>query len=634
MEQESDPRLVELAQAGDQLAFAELYNRYFEPVYDFVARMTRNRDEAADIAQDAFLKGMNSLGGLHKGASFKGWIFTIARNTALNRIERAKRTRPLVFEDAEGEEVSFDVVDPGRFADPAEAAEANAMAALVWEAAAGLDPKQLSLLDLHLRQGLDSAEIADVMGVTKNNGYVMLNRLKKAVEDSIGAFIMFKDGRRYCDDLSAVIGDARAAGPISPALRKSIENHVAQCDVCEERKRKLVAPLAVFGAFAMVGSPEGTKAAILDHLMRQWPGPAAGAPPPNSPGGIGGGLAGDGPGKFVKVFAALGMAAAVLFLLLVLPISPIALTRSDGDDVAAADATTTTAAASPSPTSAQAVGGQPTATNTPGGASSSPTGTTSVPTVAPSTTKQPQEGGGPTDPPLQTSTPTATQGPGTPTPIPPTPTKPPTATPTPSPTATPTPSPTATQQPCTSTLTPNTSAVNAQAGATSFDILNNFCASVQYTLGTDSTGWFTLGRNGGTIEAGGHQTVNISANPSLAGEGSHLGVIHVYWPDGSFDVTVSVNNPGSPPLITGSQAVCKGREGSFALTVNVSDDFAVTTVKLTYTTADGAQAMAAMSLSGAAANGTWQYTGPGALLSYTIVAVDAAGHIASTSGGC
>ena len=156
MEQLADSSLIELAQGGDQHAFAELYSRYFDPVYDFVARMMRNRDEAADVAQDSFLKAMNALGGLQKGTSFKSWIFTIARNTALNRIEKNSRTRPLTFEGEDGEEVGFDVVDTDRFSDPEEAAQASAVASLVWEASAGLDPKQLSLLDLHLRQGLDS----------------------------------------------------------------------------------------------------------------------------------------------------------------------------------------------------------------------------------------------------------------------------------------------------------------------------------------------------------------------------------------------------------------------------------------------------------------------------------------------
>ncbi len=269
MDQLAETSLVELAKAGDQHAFAELYNRYFDPVYDFVSRMTRNRDEAADIAQDTFLKAMNALGGLQKGASFKSWIFAIARNTALNRLEKASRIRPLTFEDNEGDEVSFDVVDTDRFSNPEEAAQAGAIASLVWEAATGLDPRQLSLLDLHLRQGLDSGEIADVLGVTKNNGYVMLNRLKKAVEEAIGAFIMFKTGRQYCESLDAALSKADIRG-MSPETRKLVERHVAQCPGCEERKRKL-APLAAFAAFGAIGSPVGAKAHMLEGLMSVWP---------------------------------------------------------------------------------------------------------------------------------------------------------------------------------------------------------------------------------------------------------------------------------------------------------------------------------------------------------------------------
>ncbi|HQW52276.1 MAG TPA: sigma-70 family RNA polymerase sigma factor, partial [Tepidiformaceae bacterium] len=337
MDQASEASLVELAKAGDQHAFAELYNRYFDPVYDFVARMTRDRDEAADIAQDTFLKAMNALGGLQKGASFKSWVFTIARNTALNRLEKASRTRPLAYSGEDGEEVTFDVVDTDRFADPEEAAQASAIASLVWEAAAGLDPKQLSLLDLHLRQGLDSAEIADVLGVTKNNGYVMLNRLKKAVEDSIGAFIMFKSGRQYCESLDSALSKADIQA-MSPETRKLVDRHVAQCPDCEERKKKL-APLAAFAAFGAIGAPAGAKAHILEGLMQQWPGPvtagAGGAGGSGSGGGSpvprsgAGGAGGAGPGVF-KVGAFLSMFAAALVALLFIPQSPVALSRLDG----------------------------------------------------------------------------------------------------------------------------------------------------------------------------------------------------------------------------------------------------------------------------------------------------------------
>jgi len=171
IDQRDDAELVLAATSGDQQAFALLYERHISAVYDFLARMLRDRTEAEDVTQEAFVRAMQSLGSLQQGKSFRGWIFTIARNSALNRIERRKRVRPLVSSVAgdNNEDYELDIVDPSRFSDPAEAAGSDAVAALVWEAAAGLEPKQYALLDLHVRQGLDSAEIADVLGVTKNN---------------------------------------------------------------------------------------------------------------------------------------------------------------------------------------------------------------------------------------------------------------------------------------------------------------------------------------------------------------------------------------------------------------------------------------------------------------------------------
>src|SRR5690606_38700143 len=103
---------------------------------------TRDRDEAADVAQDTFVRAFERLDSLHDGLRFKSWVFTIARNETLDRLRKSRRVRPLTVTNADGETESLDVVDPERFSDPAAAAEANAVAALVWEAAAGLDPRQ------------------------------------------------------------------------------------------------------------------------------------------------------------------------------------------------------------------------------------------------------------------------------------------------------------------------------------------------------------------------------------------------------------------------------------------------------------------------------------------------------------
>ncbi len=261
-----DEQLVERAQSGDQAAFAELYNRYFNRIFDFLARMMRNQSEAEDVAQDTFVRAYNSIGGLQSGAKFKSWIFTIARNTALNRIEHSKRTRPLQYEAGEDGEIDLDVVDRDKFSSPDEAVKAAETASLVWAAAAGLNPKQYSLLDLHLRQGLDSAEIADVLGVTKNNGYVMLNRLKAAVEESIGAYVMMHAGRSKCPDLDNELSSTIDGG-ITPGTRRLIARHVQNCPTCQNTRSELVSPSAILGAFVPIPAAPGIQKGILESVV-------------------------------------------------------------------------------------------------------------------------------------------------------------------------------------------------------------------------------------------------------------------------------------------------------------------------------------------------------------------------------
>lgn len=642
MDQLPDSRLIELAQGGDQHAFAELYSRYFDPVYDFVARMTRNRDEAADIAQDTFLKAMNALGGLQKGASFKSWIFTIARNTALNRIEKSNRTRPLAFEGEDGEEVSFDVVDTDRFSDPEEAAQANAVASLVWQAAAGLDPKQLSLLDLHLRQGLDSGEIADVLGVTKNNGYVMLNRLKKAVEESIGAFIMFKDGRQYCRDLDSVLRKNDIDG-MSPEVRKLVERHVAQCPGCEERKKKL-APLAAFAALGAIGAPMGAKAHILDGLLQQWPGPAA---PGGSFGGTSGGGSGGGggtgggagglgggrfdvSGRFLRAGAALGAALVLLLLALLVPTSPLALTGEGGIGKASKEQTAT-----PTPAS-NIFAGQP--TNTPAPAVTGTVTSTATPTAAASgTATNTPLPGAPTPTPTSTHTPVPTPGPGTPTFTPsPTPTRTSTATPTKPPTSTPTSTPTATPTaiPCAPSLFPNTTLINVAAGgSSSFTIYNTAPCSAVWSAATDGTGWLTVSPGGGTLQpSSGTVTVGVNVNASLVppGEGTYSAIVTVTGPNNSFQVRVQTTRGGEAPDIVRWTVSCAASAPSSFWTVYVTDDVDVASVSVSWTNVNGATITVPLTDGGGSswtANGGNTHGGS----NFRIVATDFAGHTTTQS---
>ncbi len=269
----SDSELVARAISGESEAFAGLYNRYFPSVYDFLHRTMRNADEAADVAQDTFLKAMESLRSLSDAGAFKSWLFSIAHHQALNRLERERRfiePSPAWSEEEQPEtDPIFSQVDSDRLANPEEAAEMQETALLVWEAAASLDKRTYAVLDLHVRQGLESAEIAEVLGVSSGNAYTLLHRLKRSLEEAIGSYLLIRRGSRRCEILRQMV-ELFAIPPVTLEMRKTVERHVRKCDLCTETKRTLMAPLAVFGAFAAVPAPAGLQEHIWGNLSGIW----------------------------------------------------------------------------------------------------------------------------------------------------------------------------------------------------------------------------------------------------------------------------------------------------------------------------------------------------------------------------
>src|SRR6184192_1810326 len=90
-EQDPDAALMLRVRQGDTSAFAELVDKYKQPVTNMAARMLRDATEAEDLAQNVFIQVYKSAHRYQVASKFSTWLFTIVRNLCLNEIRRRSR---------------------------------------------------------------------------------------------------------------------------------------------------------------------------------------------------------------------------------------------------------------------------------------------------------------------------------------------------------------------------------------------------------------------------------------------------------------------------------------------------------------------------------------------------------------
>lgn len=148
-----DEALVQRCLSGDTEAFGELVSRYERPLFNVALRMLRDREEARDATQNAFVKAWQHLDQFDRNRRFFSWLYRIAVNESLNRATRRRKAEPL----------DENLVD--RTGSPAEKAERSEQALLVERAVEQLSDAYREVIVLRHWLDLSYDEIAEALHV-------------------------------------------------------------------------------------------------------------------------------------------------------------------------------------------------------------------------------------------------------------------------------------------------------------------------------------------------------------------------------------------------------------------------------------------------------------------------------------
>lgn len=182
----TDTELIILYNKGDDSAFNTLMRRYHKPVFNYLLKLTGSREDASDLAQNAFIRCCGSLKKLKDKELFVPWLYKIAANLA--RDHWRSRKEYMSFDSSDNEVINLNaslVSDD----DPFENAAAIDRAAIVRKALLQIPIDQRDVLILKMYQGLKFTEIAEATGdsinTVKSRLYYGLTAMKKILKNWI-----------------------------------------------------------------------------------------------------------------------------------------------------------------------------------------------------------------------------------------------------------------------------------------------------------------------------------------------------------------------------------------------------------------------------------------------------------------
>ena len=203
--------LIERCRAGDIAAFEPLVEKYRQRVWRLAFQVLRDREEAWDCAQDAFVRAFQSLASFRGQSAFYTWLFRIAMNVATDRLRaRGARARAFGNQPVPAEEWERTAPDPGER--PDQAAVGAERRLQIRRALDALPPNARTIIMLSDVEGLSYREIASVLNCPIGTVMSRLHNARKRLRSALGPMLLLL----VCLALAAAAPWSPASGQTPP----------------------------------------------------------------------------------------------------------------------------------------------------------------------------------------------------------------------------------------------------------------------------------------------------------------------------------------------------------------------------------------------------------------------------------
>ncbi|MCX6939015.1 MAG: sigma-70 family RNA polymerase sigma factor [Verrucomicrobia bacterium] len=191
LEAEADAYLVQRVQAGEVDRFDDLTLKYRERIWSLLYHMTSNREDAADLTQDTFIKAFQSINRFQGQSSFFTWIYRIAVNGAINYLQKNKLRRFFSFEKVQEDGSVTSLLD--QLADSSvssdRAAYLSELQQKLNEAMQKLSIRHRTVVTLFEIDGLSHEEIAEITGTSVGTVRSRLHYAKQLMQADLADYL-------------------------------------------------------------------------------------------------------------------------------------------------------------------------------------------------------------------------------------------------------------------------------------------------------------------------------------------------------------------------------------------------------------------------------------------------------------